>query len=934
MVIRVPDQRNTPGGYSALDDRLLVLDFQAGNPQAFVEIHRRYGALARRVCQRFLPNPLDSEEALQETMIRVFQGLYRFNGRYALKPWIARIAKNVSLDILRGHARRPQTDHSAPASDELPVPGDEADEIVERLVQRDTVLAVLADLPETHRRALMLRELEGRSHREVAQEMEITPSQAKALIHRAKGSFRRRWLEKVADRGGFMVVAFVPLLWLVRLGSFLRRIGERAGHAAQAAQVAVPEAMTSTVTASAAPSASTVAERLVAAGMTVLLAGGLTVGAAKIVTDRGDEHADRAAVTAPATAVTKQRVKQPSEDAPVRAEDRGFGDNTIKAEPPLVVESTTSAVAESTSPPPASAAVTCNMSADQTLTVNVGAGGSIALSETAGTIVVNPDGGAADCVGNLVAKVSTVAVNGDSGNESVSIGGAFTGIGTVKVSAGDGDDTVNGGTYGGVLVANGDAGADTLIGGSGADTLNPGTGDDSDTVNCGAGIDTVSYADVTAALAIGLAITGAQDTGAGSDTITNCENLTGGSGGDTLTGSAGDDAISGGPGNDAIVGGGGNDILGGDEGEDTLWGEDGDDTIDGGAGTDTASYSTTSQAVTVSLAVIAAQDTVGAGNDTIANTENLTGGKGGDTLTGSAGADTIDGGDGNDTIDGGDGHDILGGDGGDDTIRGEDGDDTIDGGAGTDTASYSTTSRAVSVSLGITTTQDTVGAGNDTIANTENLTGGKGADILAGSAANNVISGGRGSDSIIGNAGADTALMGGGNDMFVWDPGDASDVIEGGSGSDSMVFNGSGGNEVMASTASGGRVLFTRNPGHIVMSLDDVEAIYVRALAGTDRVTVNDMRGTDLGLVDVDLAGDGSTADGQADIVTVVGTGGGDSIGANANGAGVEVGGLAAFLRITNADPALDTLVIDTDARADDVTVDPALAGLILVSVR
>ena len=202
MVIRVPDQRKTPGGYAALDDRLLVLDFQAGNPQAFVEIHRRYGALARHVCQRFLPQQQDVDEAFQETMIRVFQGLYRFNGRYALQPWIARIAKNVSLDILRGRPGRPQTDDSAPASDELPVPGDEADEIVERLVQRDTVLSVLADLPETHRRALMLRELEGRSHREVAQEMEISTSQAKALIHRAKGSFRRPWLEKVPTAAG------------------------------------------------------------------------------------------------------------------------------------------------------------------------------------------------------------------------------------------------------------------------------------------------------------------------------------------------------------------------------------------------------------------------------------------------------------------------------------------------------------------------------------------------------------------------------------------------------------------------------------------------------------------------------------------------------------------------------------------------------------
>jgi len=95
MVIRSPDQRATQGGYAALDDRMLVLDFQAGQVEAFVEIHRRYGALARHVCTRFLPNQADADEAFQETMIRVFQGLYRFNGRFALRPWIARIAKNV-----------------------------------------------------------------------------------------------------------------------------------------------------------------------------------------------------------------------------------------------------------------------------------------------------------------------------------------------------------------------------------------------------------------------------------------------------------------------------------------------------------------------------------------------------------------------------------------------------------------------------------------------------------------------------------------------------------------------------------------------------------------------------------------------------------------------------------------------------------------------
>jgi DNA-directed RNA polymerase specialized sigma24 family protein len=70
---RTTDLRGGEGGYEALDDRLLVLDFQAGHPEAFVEVHRRYQGLAKHVCRRFLRNRQDAEEAFQETMIRVFQ---------------------------------------------------------------------------------------------------------------------------------------------------------------------------------------------------------------------------------------------------------------------------------------------------------------------------------------------------------------------------------------------------------------------------------------------------------------------------------------------------------------------------------------------------------------------------------------------------------------------------------------------------------------------------------------------------------------------------------------------------------------------------------------------------------------------------------------------------------------------------------------------
>jgi hypothetical protein len=130
-------------------------------------------------------------------------------------------------------------------------------------------------------------------------------------------------------------------------------------------------------------------------------------------------------------------------------------------------------------------------------------------------------------------------------------------------------------------------------------------------------------------------------------------------------------------------------------------------------------------------------------------------------------------------------------------------------------------------------------------------------------------------------------------------------------------------------------VSFTRNLGNIVMDLDGIEAIDVKALGGADTVNVNDMTGTDLRRVDVDLAAalGGSTGDGLADTVTVAGTKGDDSIAVDANGAAVEVSGLAAFVRIIHADPTSDTLIIDPVKGVDHVVLDPAVSALILASI-
>jgi Ca2+-binding RTX toxin-like protein len=213
------------------------------------------------------------------------------------------------------------------------------------------------------------------------------------------------------------------------------------------------------------------------------------------------------------------------------------------------------------------------------------------------------------------------------------------------------------------------------------------------------------------------------------------------------------------------------------------------------------------------------------------------------------------------------------------------------------------------------------------------LDGDAGYDTIGGGRGIETLLGGRGNDSIDGNAGNDLALLGAGNDTFVWDPGDGSDTVEGESGYDTMLFNGADGAEQIDLSANGNRLRFFRDVGNITMDTNDVERVNFQALGGADTTTVNDLSGTDVDDVNVDLEGTPGNGDGQPDRVVVNATNGDDAITVNGGAAGVQVRGLSATVRALHSEVANDRLEINTLAGVD--TVDPAglAAGVIQLFV-
>jgi len=202
------------------------------------------------------------------------------------------------------------------------------------------------------------------------------------------------------------------------------------------------------------------------------------------------------------------------------------------------------------------------------------------------------------------------------------------------------------------------------------------------------------------------------------------------------------------------------------------------------------------------------------------------------------------------------------------------------------------------------------------------------------SAAVDVIFAGGGNDTVAGGGGNDLAFLGAGNDTFIWRPGDGSDFVDGGAGTDRLAFDGSAAAENI--TVSGnGLAQVARDMGNVTMNLNRIERIEIAALDGQDRITVNDLAHTDVRNVAVDLAGavNPNAGDGEADTVIVNGGRAGEQITVALQGGTVVVNGLFATTTIEHADAGVDQLEINAGGGNDRIDASAFPAGSMLLTL-
>jgi RNA polymerase sigma-70 factor (ECF subfamily) len=180
-------------------DDALVAASQRGDQAAFGVIVRRYQRAVHRLAWSLTRSASDADDLAQETFVRAWGAIGRFERGQPLYPWLARIVTNQAFSLFRHRRRRPETsiEPLVEAGRQWGVDDDPADHSARS--ERDALLReCFGQLAEEHQAVLALRAVQDLSYDEIAQALQIPAGTVMSRLSRARAELKRR----LAERGG------------------------------------------------------------------------------------------------------------------------------------------------------------------------------------------------------------------------------------------------------------------------------------------------------------------------------------------------------------------------------------------------------------------------------------------------------------------------------------------------------------------------------------------------------------------------------------------------------------------------------------------------------------------------------------------------------------------------------------------------------------
>lgn len=158
----------------------LISNCQNGVKSSQYELVKRYSGMLLSVCRRYAKDEAMAKDVLQETLIRIFKNIDRYEARGSFEGWMRTIAVNRSLQWIEKSCFRHEMQPSAMPDDNLIEPA------VYQNMDAEDILNLIKQLPEGYRAVFNLNVIEGYSHREIGELLQISEATSRSQLTRAR----------------------------------------------------------------------------------------------------------------------------------------------------------------------------------------------------------------------------------------------------------------------------------------------------------------------------------------------------------------------------------------------------------------------------------------------------------------------------------------------------------------------------------------------------------------------------------------------------------------------------------------------------------------------------------------------------------------------------------------------------------------------------
>jgi len=182
------------------DELTWVLQAQQGSDEAFTKLVEEHQTHVYNLCYRMLGEPEAAEDAAQESFLRAYQNLHRYDQSRPFPTWLLSIAAHYCIDRLRRRKLsvfsidEENDDGSTFEIADPASPDPEAESVKHE--ERDRLHGMLKDLDDTDRAAIIMRYWYDYSEVEIAESLRLTVSAVKSRLHRARRSLAGMWEEQ------------------------------------------------------------------------------------------------------------------------------------------------------------------------------------------------------------------------------------------------------------------------------------------------------------------------------------------------------------------------------------------------------------------------------------------------------------------------------------------------------------------------------------------------------------------------------------------------------------------------------------------------------------------------------------------------------------------------------------------------------------------